>query len=100
MVENNIHKERVMAAEEKFEFESIQDTETIRDYLQSLIDGLGTGKIVLSSDGNELELNPGSLLKFEVKAKKKGDITKLALRISWRHAEAQEIHNDEMTITT
>jgi len=89
-----------MAAEEKFEFESIQDTETIKEYLQSLIDGLDRGKILLSSDGNELELNPGALLKFEVKAKKKGDTTKLALKISWRHPEASQDESDEMIISS
>lgn len=90
-----------MAADEKFEFESIQDTNTIKDYLQSLVDGMDKGKIVLSSDGNDLELNPGALLKFEVKAKKKGDTAKITLKISWRQPDeegGQEV--DEMKITT
>jgi amphi-Trp domain-containing protein len=89
-----------MAQDEKFEFESIQDTQTIKDYLQSLIDGIDKGKVLLSSDGNDLELNPGSLLKFEVKAKKKGDSTKLTLKLSWRQPDAEEAENDDMSISS
>lgn len=89
-----------MAEDEKFEFESIQDTLTIKDYLKSVIEGIDKGKIVLSTDGQELELHPGSLLKFEVKAKKKGDSTRLTLRISWRGPEAENHEDDEMSIST
>lgn len=88
-----------MAAEDKFEFESIQDSQTIKDYLQSLVDGIDKGRIVLSTDGSELELNPALLIKFEVKAKKKGDSTKLTLRLSWRQPESGGAEAEEASGT-
>lgn len=89
-----------MAVDEKFEFESIQDSDTIKDYLQSLVEGMDKGKIVLSSDDSDLELHPGTLLKFEVKAKKKGDSAKLTLKISWRQPADEGVESDEMSIST
>lgn len=90
-----------MAHNEKFNYESIQDSDTIRDYIQSIITGIENGKIVLSQNGDEVVLNPGNLLKFEIKAKKKGDTNKLSIKISWRE-EGKTLSIDEdsdMTIT-
>jgi amphi-Trp domain-containing protein len=89
-----------MATDDKFEFESVQDTQSIRDYLQSVIDGIDSGKIVLSTEGNELELHPDSLLKFEVKAKKKGEATKLSIKLSWRQPAAEADSEETISISS
>ena len=75
-------------AEENFFFESVQDTETIRDFLQSLLEGIENGQVKLSTNGDQIVLKPASLLKFEVKARKKAEKTKLNIKISWKETKA------------
>ncbi len=73
-----------MADDGKFVFESLQDKETIKDYLHALIDGVDKGKIVLSSNGEEIVLHPNELVRFAVKVKKKGGSSSLNVRIAWK----------------
>ncbi|MBC2714141.1 MAG: amphi-Trp domain-containing protein [Desulfobacteraceae bacterium] len=74
-----------MANEQKFEFDSLQDATSIKAFLESLVEGFGNGKIVLSSETEEITLHPNALLRFHVKAKRK-DNTKnqLDIKISWK----------------
>ena len=72
--------------EEKFVFDSLQDSETIRDFLMSLTDGFDKGIITLSTNGDAIELSPQGLLNFMVKAKKKGNENKLSIKVSWKDA--------------
>lgn len=71
-------------SEEKFVFDSLQDSETIRDFLSSLTDGFEKGCITLSTNGDEIELAPKGLLNFMVKAKKKGSANKLSIKVAWK----------------
>jgi amphi-Trp domain-containing protein len=78
-----------MAKEEFFEHESYQDTETIRDYLASLLHGFENGKIVMNSENDNIELNVNSLIKFKVLARKKGERNKVEIAISWRDGKSK-----------
>ncbi|WP_027721117.1 amphi-Trp domain-containing protein [Maridesulfovibrio zosterae] len=77
-----------MSIDQKFVFESLQDSETIRQFLKSLVDGFDTGKISLSTNGDEIELTPKGLLNFSVKAKKKETDNKISIKISWKESKA------------
>ena len=79
-----------MAFDEKFEFESLQDSQTIKDFLESLIQGIENKKIQLSTNGDEILLQPNSMLKFQVKARRKKDTSKLVLKISWKNSQKGE----------
>ncbi|WP_419787159.1 amphi-Trp domain-containing protein [Pseudodesulfovibrio sp.] len=71
-------------AEERFVFDSLQDRETIRDFLISLTEGFDKGNISLSTNGEAIELTPCGLLNFTVKAKKKGATNKLSIKVEWK----------------
>jgi len=73
-----------MKDEEKFTYESLQDAGTIGKYLQTLIEGFEKGNIVLKSDEGEFMLHPNDMITFTVRAKKKNEKTKLALKMSWK----------------
>ena len=73
-----------MAAEEKFVFESLQDKNSIKDFLKSLTEGIEKGKVTLSTNGDEIELYPSGLLQFSVKAKRKGSDNKVNIKIGWK----------------
>ena len=84
-----------MASEKKFVFESLQDADTIRTFLQSLVDGFESGTIRLSTNGDEIELNPEGLLNFTVKAKRKAGSNKINIKIGWKDSEADENPSDK-----
>lgn len=74
-----------MADEERFDFESLQDVQAIRSFLESLIEGFEKGRITLSSEDRVIDLNPNSLLKFSIKARKKPNAShQLSIKISWK----------------
>ena len=71
-------------SEDKFVFDSLQDSDTIKDFLSSLTDGFDKKSITLSTNGDEIELTPNGLLSFMVKAKKKGSSNRLSIKIAWK----------------
>ena len=94
-------KEPTMSQDEKFVFESLQDPKTIKEYLQSVIDGIERGRVILSTEDEEMILYPCSLLRFSVKGKKKAGGSKLTLTISWKEVKKQSRKTSEtMSITS
>lgn len=89
-----------MSQDEKFVFESLQDPSTIKKYLQSVIDGIEKGRVVLATEEEELVLYPASLLRFTVKGKKKSGGSKLSLIISWKEIKRGEGACETMSITS
>lgn len=81
-------------AEEKFVFDSLQDSETIKDFLASLTDGFDKKCITLATNGDEIVLTPSGLLNFTVKAKKKGHESKLSIKVSWKDSSADSACDD------
>ncbi|SNR89899.1 amphi-Trp domain-containing protein [Humidesulfovibrio mexicanus] len=78
-----------MGYDQKFVFESIQDAESIRQYLEAVMEGLHKGRLVVSAGQEEFVLQPRELLTFAVKARKRGGAGRLSLTISWRCPEEE-----------
>ena len=76
-----------MADSLRFEHESYEDTDTIKRYFKSIIDGFENGSISLTDGRQELELKVESLLKFKIKAKQKGARNKLEFTVSWSSSD-------------
>ncbi|WP_207264627.1 amphi-Trp domain-containing protein [Desulfovibrio sp. Huiquan2017] len=81
-------------AEEKFVFDSLQDCGSIKDFLESLIEGFEKRSINLSTNGNEIHLEPEGLLNFTIKARKKGTENKISIKVSWKDAPAAQSPED------
>lgn len=81
-------------AEEKFVFDSLQDCETIKEFLTSLVEGFENNSITLSTNGDEIKLTPKGLLQFMVKAKKKGPENKLSIKIAWKETPEMQDTGD------
>ncbi len=79
-----------MSQDEQFEHESLQDADSIAQYLGALIEGFRNGRISLSSDGHELMLTPDPLVQFSIKARKKGNKNKLSLKIQWKDSKLKK----------
>lgn len=82
-------------SEEKFVFDSLQDSETIKAFLASLTEGFEKGSITLSTNGDAIELKPDGLLNFIVKARKKGTENKLSIKVEWKDAAKLKKDTDE-----
>ena len=79
-----------MANNDRFDHESYQDTETIKQYLLSLVDGFEKGKITLNSHNDSIDLPLSNFMKFKVRAKKSNDKNKIEIAISWREANERK----------
>ena len=69
--------------EKNFLFESYQDNETIKSYLESLILGIDRKRLVFSCDGEEIVLQPDGMLHLKLKAKKKEGRNRLSIKMIW-----------------
>jgi len=75
------------AGKDEFEYESLQDKESVIKYLDALKDGFVQGKIILGSSDKKIILEPAELLNLEVRARKKGNRIKLSLKCWWKNDE-------------
>jgi amphi-Trp domain-containing protein len=90
-----------MTDDGKFVFESLQDRDTIKNYFRALMDGIDKGKILLSTNGEDIELYPDALLRFSVKVKKKGGESSLGIKISWKEKKKGAVsQNESIRITS
>ena len=91
-----------MASEDReFEYESLQDRETIVRYLGAIAEGLEKGRLLLATNGEQFALDAPGLLRFDVQAKQKRDRAQLSLRLSWKnHKAARELRVEPLTIDT
>ncbi|MCB2183011.1 MAG: amphi-Trp domain-containing protein [Desulfobulbaceae bacterium] len=82
----------------KFNYESLQDTETIKTYLESLIDSIQKGCINLKSNGEEISMQVDDLVKFTVRAKKKDGLNKLNIKLSWAESKDKKLDTSKPMI--
>lgn len=70
----------------EFEYDSLQDTQSIVKYLTALADGFEKGLLKFSDKNGELQLEPRGLVDFGVRASKKRERTKVVLTFTWKPA--------------
>ncbi|MGD9608372.1 MAG: amphi-Trp domain-containing protein [Desulfovibrionaceae bacterium] len=87
-----------MEKESRFKFESVQDAESLRRYLEALTAGFASGDIRFSSRDGEVALHPRGMIGFLVEAKSSGGRMKLHLKFSWREGSADSEVEDSLTI--
>jgi len=88
-------------AEQKFAHESLQDLKSIRAFLDALVTSVDKKRLVLSSEGQEMVMEMEGLLKFSLRAKKKGGENKLSIKIAWSDTpESQPEQSAPVTISS
>ncbi len=83
-----------MSAEE-FKHESLEDSSSIAQYLQVLIEGIQQGHLEFGTEQQQFDLDPKGLLQLEVRAKKKGGRNKISLKLSWRDDQEKTSNSSE-----
>jgi amphi-Trp domain-containing protein len=87
-----------MEKESRFKYESVQDTDTLRRYLEALTSGFAAGDIRFSSRDGEVAMHPRGMIGFLVEAKSSGGRMKLHLKFSWREGDEEEADHDALDI--
>ena len=79
----------------RFRHESLQDCQSIINYLTALKEGFDSGALLFSTDGRNLVLKPEGLINLNVEAKRKGEEIKLSLKMRWNEKKGSENPEDQ-----
>ena len=85
-----------MSSINEFKHETLQDSNSIAEYLKVLKDGFDSGELVFRNDKEQILLKPEGMVQLEVKAKKKDRKAKLSIKFSWKENAVDE--NDDNLI--
>ncbi|WP_052481220.1 amphi-Trp domain-containing protein [Gilvimarinus agarilyticus] len=66
-----------------FRHESLQDTQSIRNLLQALLDGIDNGELAFSEGKDTLTLTPQGLMQVKLTAQREDAYNRVNLRFSW-----------------
>lgn len=87
-----------MDKESRFKYESVQDAETLKRYMEAMTAGFAAGELRFSSREGEVCLHPGGVIGFVVEAKSMGGRMKLNLKFSWRENDGESEGDGGLTI--
>ena len=83
-----------MAKTDEFIYESLQDRQSIVKYLNALVDGFSSGKLLLGVKEQQMALEPQGLIRIEVEGEKKDDKMKLKLKFQWKENRVPSEYRD------
>ena len=75
---------------DKFEYESIEDRQSIRNYLKTLVEGLEKRRIVFADEKDNVMLIPAELIRFSIKSRKKSGKSKLTIKLAWNDSTIEQ----------
>lgn len=78
-----------MSDMDKFDHESIQDRQSIRQYFNTLIEGLEKGRIIFSSEKDNVVLSPAEMIRFSIKTNKESGKSKLTIKLAWNDSTVE-----------
>lgn len=87
-----------MEKETRFKYESVQDADTLKRYLEAVTAGFAAGELRFSSREGEVVLHPGGMIGFLVEAKSMSGRMKLHLKLSWREDGGEDEGDAGLTI--
>lgn len=81
-----------------FEHESLQDKESIINYLKALTKGIEKGEILISDEDDTQIINPSSLTLLKLKASKNKKEQSLRIKLSWTNENDDDPDNTPLFI--
>jgi amphi-Trp domain-containing protein len=78
-----------MTGLDTFDHESIQDRHSIRQYLNTLIEGIEKGRIIFTSEKENVMLTPAEMIRLSIKTKIKSGKSKLTIKLAWSDSTAE-----------
>ena len=83
---------------DEFDHESIQDRQSIRQYLKTLKEGLKNGSLMFASENEKITLTPAEMMRLSVKTKKKDGKSKLSIKLSWDDSTVESSKEKSISI--
>ncbi|WP_130536770.1 amphi-Trp domain-containing protein [Thiomicrorhabdus indica] len=83
---------------EYFEHESLQDKESVVNYLNALSEGIVKGEILISDEEDTQILNPQNLTLMSIRAKKGKNEQSLRLKLEWKQKNDEDADNAPLFI--
>ena len=67
-----------------FRHESIQDSDSIKDILKAITDGIGKNEITFSDEDDSIAMSPKGLLNLKISASQDDNDNQISIRINWQ----------------
>jgi len=83
---------------DSFRHESLQDSKSIRDILQSITKAIGKGKVVFSDEDDKIVMEPEGLLHLKITASQEDSRQRINIRISWQTEEENKKKKGNLSI--
>ena len=74
-------------SKKSFRHESLQDSKSISEILQSITKAIAKGKVVFSDEEDKIVMEPEGLLHLKVTASQEDNRQRINVRISWQVKE-------------
>ena len=84
----------------EFKHETLQDKDSISDYLKVLTEGFENGQLTFRNEKEQIILKPEGTVQLEVKAKKKDKKAKLSVKFYWKEKDEIDPKNDTLVINS
>jgi amphi-Trp domain-containing protein len=89
-----------MERETDFKYKSIQDCQTVLEYLDELRAGFLSGRIDFVNENERISLHPKGLLNFEIKASNRDSKGKITLKMTWKEKNLKFLDQTPLIIKT
>jgi amphi-Trp domain-containing protein len=87
-----------MSSINEFKHESLQDCNSIADYLKVITEGFQNGELMFRNDKEQILLRPDGMIQMEVKARKKDKKVKLSVKLYWKESLSASDNDDYLVI--
>ncbi|MBN1620022.1 amphi-Trp domain-containing protein [candidate division WOR-3 bacterium] len=73
-----------MSQSKDFNFESIQDVDSVINNLKTMSDGFKKGELIFKHGKDEIVLKPEGMINLQIKSKYKDGKSKLVIKFKWK----------------
>ena len=85
-------------SKQQLKHDSLQDKDSIRAYLEQVIQGLENGRIRFSNGDDVFELEPEALIHLQLNATRSKDQQQLNIKLSWDRNPKKDNKAEKLTI--
>ena len=82
-----------------FRHESLQDAETIKDYLSAITESLASGSLTFSDEDGEIQLTPNGLMYLKVTASKEDGQNRFNIRVTWQDKRDKKSKDKKLNVS-
>ena len=79
----------------KLEYEVTTTVADCIEHIEGLLQGLKSGQVVLKNQTDAIQLSPGTVVSFAVKARQKGSKESLEIELGWKRRESPVVGSSE-----